>query len=609
MILLQSTNSLLKHWHKLIFLLFAFFAFFIIQRVYVPHLLYLNLQPFFAFDTAFYEYHFDFKSGYLSLLSQFFLQFLYYPVTGSFILVALLILLALVFRKIFLKTIELGFVGIEFIAPVFILYQLKNYTAGLESLMVLLISGIFYILADLAKLNAFLKAVYLFLAMYLAFLLFGIEVSFVLGLVYFTDELIHVKSIRSVLLRLLIPVYFVILSYMFYDLNLVNKLGSQFSFSDPGVLFPGFWYLCIYIAFAFLLELLPMDYFTSKIPEKRKQIILLFTFPIILVIICSISYPALFVNQEKYKAEIDYYVANKQWDKVLLLKDKLGSEDRIARFQMNRALSATGRLSEDLFSVPQEWGEYGLLLTKEISRYTLPYESDLCYDYGYMKASKYWMIEFQTYTPYTPRSLNRLAMSSLLLGEYSTSRKYFIILGKSIIYRKYANDMLESLRKDPAKLKNKYTPGNIAIIRDDNAINLRNPDSDLINVLKYSPKNKMAYEYLMSYYILRGDLDNFYRFLKLVTTSGYYKKMPKTYEEVLLLYYEGKQMLANTWDYPVSKEMIERYKEYKKTVISNRNSKVNLREVLKPGFGDTFWYYMYMENPKSMGDKIKKTAS
>lgn len=609
MLLFQTSKVFLKSWQKLLYLFFAIFAFYLIYLVYEPQLLYLNLQPFFGFDSAFYEYHFDFKSGIISLLSQFFLQFLYFPFAGTSLIIFLLVLLALVYRRILRKSIEAGYVGIEFIVPLFILYQLKSYSVGLDSLIVLLFSGILYLLADFAKLNTYVKAVYIILAVQLAYLLFGIPAAFVLLLIYLMDEWVNIKSVRDAAFSFIVLAYFAGLSYGLKDLNIFQKLNSQFSFTDSSYQYPGFWFICIFIAVAFLLKLLPLSHLFKKFGEGRKQVLLNLIFPVFLLAGCNLFYKTLFINKDKYKSEIDFLVERQEWEKVLEFKDKLGLDDRIAIFQMNRALSETGRMSEDLFSVPQDWGEYGLMMTKEISQITLPYESDLCFDLGYMKAAKYWMLEYQSYTPYTPGSLKRLALSSLFLGEYRTASKYLLILSKSIVYKKYALGLLKDLKKDPDFTRQKLSPENLAIIREENVMNLKSPDLDLIDVLKNNPSNKMAFEYLMSYYILRGELENFYHYLPLVKSSGYYKKMPKTYEEVLLVYYQNSNSPADTWEYSVTKETRDRFEAFKNTIRSNRDSKVNMKDILRPGFHDTFWYYIYFENPTSMADKIKKKDS
>jgi hypothetical protein len=591
-------SSIKKNWQWIMYFLFAVFSFLLIFLLFEPRLLYLRLQPFFAFDSAFSEYYFQFKQGYLGLISQFFLQFLFYPVTGSLILIVLLLLLAFVFRRIFMKTILSGFEGVEFIIPVFILWQLKNYSSGLETLFALLFAGIIFLGSTSQKQNSYLKGIYQFLTVYLVFKILGIPVAMILVLIFLLDDFIYENSLRSRVFSFACFIFLGILSFSFFGSKMLKVQLEQFSFSNMNVPFPGFWYFVFAIILTFLLIFLPEYLLQSRPKGEKTRVALIRFFPFLLLLCFAFGFKTLFINSEKYKAEIDFFAANSKWNKVLELKNKVGSQDRFARFQMNRALYGTGQLSENLFSVPQEWGEYSLFLNKEFSMDCMPYSSDLFYDLGFIKASRYWMIEYQTYAPYSPHSLQRLAISSLLLGEFATAKKYFTILSKSTIYKDYAKSSLQKLSKEPYILMKEYTPDNLSIIRGDKIINIKEPDADMLQVLKFSRKNIMAFEYLMSYYILRADLDNFYSYLPLVKSSGFYSKMPISYEEVLLIYYQETKKAVNNWEYPVSRNTIERFKEFKRTLAANASDIAKQKEMLKPMFKNTFWYYLYFDNPQ-----------
>ena len=67
----------------LYYLLCATAIFLIIYKFYKPSLLYFKWQPFFSLDSSFIDFHFRERNGLLSLLHEFFAQYLYYPVLGS----------------------------------------------------------------------------------------------------------------------------------------------------------------------------------------------------------------------------------------------------------------------------------------------------------------------------------------------------------------------------------------------------------------------------------------------------------------------------------------------------------------------------------------------
>ena len=606
MALSQITFPIKHRWQWILYLIFALLFYLTITREYRADLLYLHYQPFFAFDQSFYDYHFQFKSGILSLLSQFFMQFMYYPYAGAIILTALLIILALVFHGIFQKTIESGYSGIEFIAPILILWPLKTYSTGLETLIVFLFSGIIFIATDNSRRNLYLQMAVQWISIYIVFVVLGFPVAFVLLLFYSLKRLAHQITIISILFTVASIAYTAVLMLILGGPKVFLKYFDQFSFSGLDVTFPRFWYICIYISIAFLLIFLPINKWSVQyFSGKMQPFIKLAVFPLFIIFCFGIAYKTIFINPEKYKVEIDQLIENKKWAKVLSYKNKIGENDRVARFQMNRAIYETGQMSEDLFSIPQEWGEFSLLLSKEFSRECLPYSSDLFYDLGFMKASKYWMLEYQTYTPYAPQSLDRIGMTSLILGELSTARKYFTVLSKSIIYGKNYKKYLSRLAKEPLQLVKGSRPKTIAIIRDEISINHKEPDLDLFNILKVSPTNKMAFEYMMSYYILRNDLVSFYNFMPLVMKSGYYAHIPKTYQEALIQYYIETNQQIDTWEFPISKNTLERFKAFNKAFQSNKANRAKLKEILKPAYKDTYWYYQNFSSPNAGGSKLK----
>jgi hypothetical protein len=588
----------------LIYLVFTILFFIIIFFVYNPRLIYQELQPFFAFDAAFYDYHFSFRFGYLSIISQFFLQFLYYPILGSTILTLLLLTLAFIYRNIFRQTIKSGFDGIEFILPLFILWQLKSYTTGLETLIALIIAGIVSAGVNMLKQNNYISTLYQLITIYLVFTIFGLPVSIILTIIYFFKEWNTFSKLTSLLLSMSGLVLLVILN-LFRGIKLSEVQLTQLSFTDMSKPFPGFWIACIFIAVAFIPGGLPFKYSSVQGKFKSRYILYLLSFPAFLILIISASFKPLFINSEKYKTEIDFYVNNKEWGKALQLKGKIGSQDRYARFQMNRALYGSGQMSENLFSVQQEYGEYSLFLTKEYSMACMPYSSDLYYDLGYIKASKYSMIEYQTSSPYSPKSLERIAHTSVLLGEFPIAQKYYTLLSKSLIYRNSSLLKLNKLKTEPNELMQDLRTSNLAIFQEDLIINFDEPDADLYNILRVNSNNKMAFEYLMSYFLLRNDLASFYHYLPLVKSSGYYSKMPKSYEEALLLYYLDIKKPADKWEFPISKSTFKRYKDFKKVFDENGSDTKRIKAILSPDFKDTFWYYRYFDNPGLAEGKLK----
>jgi len=600
-----KSPSLLAKSIWILYSIFFLIFFYTIYFIYQPEILYYKLQPFFAFDSAFYQFHFDFRQGYLSLTSQFILQFLYYPFFGSLILSSLLLFLAFLLRKVFQKTTSKGFSGIEFVIPLLLLWPLKYYSTGIELIISISIAVIFYLVSELFNKSNILKLSYQAVSLLAIVWAFGTVPAIILGILYFPKAWDQLKQVKTILSYLFLLIFLGTSAYLLFGIKIVKVQLIQTSFFSPFSVYTGYWLICIVI-----LLIIALGYFSNRNITNAKFSISsnwkLLSFPAIIISVSIISIFTLYRNPEKYRAKIDLHIINKEWDKALSYSNIIGFQDRVARFQLNRALFAKGKMSEDLFSISQVWGEYGLLLSKEFSMDAMPYLSDFFYDLGYIKASKYCMLEFQTASPYAPISLERLSTTSLILGEIPICKKYYTILSKSIIYKNTYTELLKKLDQQPFLLIRENSPRNCALLKGDKIINLKDPDLDLYNILEVSPQNKMAFEYLMSYYILRNDLETFYTLVPMAVNSGYYKKMPKTWEEALILYYSEKSIPINSGNFKINPVNIERYKEFRNIFNKNNSNVKELKEALTPRFKTSFWYYRYFDIP-DLGKKIMKS--
>jgi hypothetical protein len=594
-----SPSKMLPGRTGILYMLCAVFLFIVVYWIIRPELLYLRYQPFFAFDPSFYDFHYQFRLGTLSLFSQFILQFMAFPIAGSLILVFLLLSVAAVTGSIFKKTRIAGYEGIEFIIPILLLAPLKFYSSGLETLIIVLISGLVSMGVSGLRQSIILTILYQVLSLILIDSLLGWTAAILLGFLFILVELINRNSFKWLISVSAVLVTSFIISLLTGGRLILTEI-SNYSFFDPAVHFPSLWSIIISFSLIGLLSFFPLrTYKGNRVFQK------IFVFPVILLILISISFKFLFINPNQYQAVIDKLVEEKKWNEALGMKGKLGLQDRIARFQLNRGLFYTGQLSENLFSIPQNWGEYGLFLNKNYTPDCLPHSSDLFYELGFMKAAMYWMLEEHTTAPYSPAVLQRLAFTSLAQGKYNTAVKYLTILSKSPVYSKKYREYLRRLEQDPDKFRMEMAPANLAFIQGNEIINIREPDTDLINILKVSRQNKMAFEYLMAYYILRLDLDQFYKFIPLVKASGYYSRFPHTYEEVLLACYIKNNRPPSTWEYAISKNTIQRFVAFRKAKDEGGSGFAEKKEQLRPLYGDTFWYYMNFDSPDLPANNFK----
>jgi hypothetical protein len=541
-------------------------------------------------------------------VSEFFLQFLYYPVSGSLILSLLLLLLSFIYRKIFKLTENKGLNGIEFIPALFILISLKTYASGLETLIIFIVSGIFFIGSrSLDKTKTWISLTYKIASLIVLFFIFDLLVAFSLMIFYVLDAVFISKTSKKYL-HIPVPLLvFAFLTWYFKGLQISKVIFYEASPANPRILISGFWKIIVFHAAAvFLIGLFS---YLPKLTNLLRKIPIFIRGTWIFFVLAGLSavfFQTLYVNNTRHNAEIEYYANRNNWKKVLSYKDVVGLNDRISRFLLNRALYHTGNMSQDLFSVPQEWGEHTLLLTMIFNRESTLQNSDLFFNMGFVKAAEYWALEAQTNEVYSPKLIIRLATCAILLQDFPVAKKYLDILHKSIIYKKKANDLYNCLsKKGASELKNDLF-GERMIKYDIVFINNHHPDLDLIQILDQDKNNKMAFEYLMSYYLLTNNLGLFQKYLTPYINNFGYKKLPKTYQEAMLLMYLSTNTPAEQYMSVIDKSVMNRFSEFNKTLIEYNMNLKRARKDLKRNFGDTYWYYLRYISPKVSGTKVKK---
>lgn len=590
------------------YVLFAFFTFFVARKLIQTELLYFKLQPYFSTDNNYIDFLKESRLGYISLISQFFLQYFYNPITGSVLLTLVLVAVSLEYRYIFINRISNYLPGIEILPAIVILSSLTNYTEAFNTLVLFGISGIYLLINRLfIRQNILLKVIYQVFAILSSFFIFGLltAIAVVVGIILF--EIIHSFKYIKLLLFSIYMGLLIMCMGIFSGFELSKAAFSEGFSSFRYALLPSFWHILISLVIISILVLIFRMKFLhnlfNKLPERfPKQWI----FVLFIAILTGIFFESLFVNKKKYIVLVEYYADKQEWKKVLQFKNDLDINDRICRFHMNRALFHTGEMAEKLFSIPQDWGERALFLTNDGNRECTMNSSDLFFEMGFIKGSKYWACENQTFNPYSARTLKRLALCSMLLDEKVLAEKYLNILKKDKLNKEWASEYLDILTKNDTsalqlKLSSYPKCNSDSIFFVDNF----NPNRDLISLLKSNNKNKMVFEYLMSYYLLKNQLGRFYHYLSYLNEFDY-KKIPATYEEALIVYYYKTKTDFNNANYKVTQDGFNRFVKLNKLAYEYRNNQEEARKSLFPSFGDTYWYYVSYGNMTSSKRKIYK---
>jgi len=296
---------------------------------------------------------------------------------------------------------------------------------------------------------------------------------------------------------------------------------------------------------------------------------------------------------------IEYYAETEQWNKILDAAENIQVYDFTINYQINRAYAHLGLLPEYLFNYPQLMGSKGLLVDNSVmdSKYTMS-NSDLYFDLGYMDESLRWAFEAQTLLPNSPRILKRLVMINIIKRNYSVAQKFLNVLGQNILYHKWVGKYEKYIAdpkladRDPViSDKRLFSPTENGFILD--------PYENLKLLVKTSKKNRLAYDYLLTLFLLDKRLSDFVEFVKLYPEYNV-KKLPRSWEEALYAYiYKTGTVPQFVTSETISKGCIQRLTAFNKTLAKYNNDKSAAQGVLRENFGNTFWYYLFYLNTNS----------
>jgi hypothetical protein len=114
----------------------------------------------------------------------------------------------------------------------------------------------------------------------------------------------------------------------------------------------------------------------------------------------------------------------------------------------------------------------------------------------------------------------------------------------------------------------------------------------LRQLLHSNPHNQMAFEYLLAYYLLTGDLKQLAQHLGQLDDFGY-RAIPRPVEEALLLGQKLQGLQFDLHGREIRPETVRRFQRFCDALAGRARQAPAGLLALAPDFGDTFWYYYY----------------
>ena len=535
-------------------------------------------------------------SGYIG---EFLTQFFLFPVAGALIISFFIIHLHL-FTILILQKVNQS----QSIIPLTFIPALVYATMFTDSFYPL--AGIIGFTLTLASIVLYLniKSIIsrlvsgLFIVPFLYFISGGSALVFVTSAIIF--ELIFIKNEKAKHPRslLIIPVYALVLIIFIFTIPSILR-HSYLHVPYTEALISDYYYdlkakipASLWILFA-LIPMLIIVFSIIRIKEKNKlSATIIFSVITVLIILwqSKISYNP---NAEEVM-QYDHHARRFEWEKIIKHAEKHPPRNNLSLSMLNLSLAKTNRLSSDLFKYRQN-GTEGLFLNMKNENVETMMGNEILFHLGFMNAAQqYAFVSTETTASMqkSARSIQRLVETNLINENYNVASKYLYLLENTFFYKKWAKsarnliDNPELIAQHPVWSEMKKLS-----IKNDFFFNIKEIENALKIMLDEHPANRMAFEYMMTYYLLNKDLNSFMNNLYRIDKINY-AQMPVIYQEAALFAISliNKQPDA-VENFPVSQEVKTKMRAYADIYTSS----VSAEEKLKDKYSSTFWYYFHFK--------------
>lgn len=173
------------------------------------------------------------------------------------------------------------------------------------------------------------------------------------------------------------------------------------------------------------------------------------------------------------------------------------------------------------------------------------------------------------------RLTRRIIDCEVINGNYGVAAKLLRRVEKTLFYRSWAKETMALLGNEKA-INGHPVYGRLRSIREqkhDALFSDKEMDQMLGFLFLNNRKNKMAYEYLMCYELLKGDLEHFMEYYPLGKDVGY-DHIPRSFQEILIGNWLKTHSDPRTIPYSVDAQTVNNTIGFIRTYMANPNDPV-----------------------------------
>ena len=187
--------------------------------------------------------------------------------------------------------------------------------------------------------------------------------------------------------------------------------------------------------------------------------------------------------------------------------------------------------------------------------------------------------------------LQRLALINMVKGNSDSAKIYLGALSKTLFEADWANSYLDRLRTDP----NLSTDASIQHLRsicleEDCPFFSLLKEKTLLMLLERNNQNRMAFEYLMAWYMLKKNLSRLTQKMELLQDFGY-TELPTHYEQAALIYAVTKKSPFFPSGYSPSPRVRRQFEEFNRILKAYGGNKQAAFNNLSRDLRNTYFFY------------------
>ena len=490
----------MKNIHYIYTLLFGVAVILFFGLAYPHHLHYQEQFLLFLFDSNYVWDIVKLPGGISDLLGRFCTQFFLYAWSGAFIIALLLSIVQL----LTLRLVNWGrFYGLSFVPSFLLWLYLLDENALLGGVWAVLLTLLTSWTFD--KLSGRLRDILLVVAIPVLYWMAGPVsiVFFLLRALCFKSRKWYYGVFVLLALMLVILAYYIPVpaSSLWFGIH-YHRYPTEF----PTLL----WIAALSIFFLALLMSIP------KLSTQFSNLSTLISFAVVAVSMGSFVWKNANFKAEKIMG-YDFMARHQQWNRIIETINAERPNNQIGVTVQNLALAMRGMLA-------QHGGEYsqngiaGLLPDVDRDATSPLPTAEAFYQLGMINVAQRTVFEAQEAIldfQKSARCYKRLAQTNLINGDYEVARKYLYALQKTLFYSDWATETLSLLGNEKAIDQHpEYGHLRKCAYNEDFYFSDHVTPEMLESLYYRNRENRLAYEYLIAYYMLTGDRDRYAKFIQ-----------------------------------------------------------------------------------------------